>query len=83
MDEAVALVKVTTSAMIMKYYSYQVEQAHNFFMVPMNLLDETMKAAYADAWASKAIESKKLYGQVSVIASSKDKNYSYILKDMP
>lgn len=53
-----------------------------FAMVPMNLLDETQSAAYTDTgtWASKAIKDGKLYGKVDVIASSKDKNYSYIPK---
>ncbi len=53
-----------------------------FYMAPMNLIDESMKAAYVDTgtWASKAINDGKLYGQVDVIASSKDKNYSYIPK---
>jgi phosphoserine aminotransferase len=51
-------------------------------MAPMNLLDESMKAAYTDTgtWASKAIKDAKLYGKVDVIASSKEANYSYIPK---
>ena len=51
-----------------------------FAMAPMNLLDASMKAAYTDTgtWASKAIKDGKLYGQVDVIACSKDANYSYI-----
>jgi phosphoserine aminotransferase len=53
-----------------------------FAMAPMNLLDSNAKAAYADTgtWASKAIKDGKLYGQVDVVASSKDQNYSYIPK---
>lgn len=52
-----------------------------FAMVPMNLLHT--KAAYIDTgvWANKAIKEAKLFGDVNVIASSKDKNYSYIPKD--
>ena len=54
-----------------------------FYMAPMNLLNENEKAAYVDSgtWASKAIKDGKLYGKVDVIASSKDSNYSYIPKD--
>jgi len=52
-----------------------------FAMVPMNLLHT--KAAYIDTgvWANKAIKEAKLFGEVNVLASSKDKNYSYIPKD--
>ena len=49
-----------------------------FCMVPYNLLQT--KAAYLDtgSWASKAIKEAKLFGEVDVVASSKDANYSYI-----
>lgn len=52
-----------------------------FAMVPMNLL--ATKAAYLDTgvWANKAIKEAKLFGDVDVVASSKDKNYNYIPKD--
>lgn len=52
-----------------------------FAMVPMNMLIN--KAAYLDTgvWASKAIKEAKLFGEVDVVASSKDKNYNYIPKD--
>ena len=52
-----------------------------FAMVPMNLLAK--KAAYLDTgvWASKAIKEAKLFGDVDVVASSKDKNYNYIPRD--
>lgn len=48
-----------------------------FAMVPMNFMKA--KAAYIDqgAWSSKAIKEAKLFGEVNIIASSKDKNYSY------
>lgn len=51
-----------------------------FFQVPMNLLASGKTAAYLDAgiWGTKAIKDAKLYGKVEVVASSKDKNYSYI-----
>ena len=53
-----------------------------FFQVPMNLLNENQTAAYLDCgvWGSKAIKEARLYGNVEVVASSKDKNYSYIPK---
>jgi phosphoserine aminotransferase len=52
-----------------------------FCMVPFNLLKK--KASYLDTgtWASKAIKEAKLFGEVKVVASSKDLNYSYIPKD--
>ena len=55
-----------------------------FFMAPMNLLSENEKAVYIDtgSWSSKAIKEAKLFGQVEVLASSKDKNYSYIPKGL-
>ncbi|MBD5217622.1 MAG: 3-phosphoserine/phosphohydroxythreonine transaminase [Bacteroidales bacterium] len=52
-----------------------------FAMSAMNFLNK--KAAYLDTgvWASKAIKEAKLFGEVDVVASSKDKNYNYIPKD--
>jgi phosphoserine aminotransferase len=52
-----------------------------FSMVPYNLLQQ--KAAYLDtgSWASKAIKEAKFFGQVDVVASSKESNYSCIPKD--
>ena len=49
-----------------------------FCMVPYNLLKT--KAAYLDtgSWASKAIKEANLFGEVDVVASSKDGTYSYI-----
>ncbi len=54
-----------------------------FFQVPMNLLNENQTAAYLDCgvWGSKAIKEARLFGQVEVVASSKDKNYTYIPKN--
>jgi len=51
-----------------------------FFQVPMNFLSKDKKAAYLDGgvWGSKAIKEAKLFGDVEVVASSKDRNYSYI-----
>lgn len=51
-----------------------------FCMVPYNLMSK--KAAYLDtgSWASKAIKEAKLFGEVDVVASSKESTYSYIPK---
>ena len=51
-----------------------------FCMVPMNLLKT--KAAYLDTgtWANKAIKEAKLFGEVNVVASSKEANYTFIPK---
>lgn len=83
MDEAVSLVK----ELLHVSQDYEVlflggGASLQFAMAPMNLLDESMKAAYTDTgtWANKAIKDGKLYGKVDVIASSKDANYSYIPK---
>lgn len=53
-----------------------------FLMVPYNLLPVNGKAAYINTgtWSSKAIKEAKLLGEVEVIASSEDKNFSYIPK---
>jgi phosphoserine aminotransferase len=52
-----------------------------FCMVPYNLLQT--KAAYLDtgSWANKAIKEAKIFGEVDVVASSKDTTYSYIPRD--
>ena len=52
-----------------------------FLFVPMNYLEH--KAGYLDTgvWASKAIKEARGLGETVVVASSKDKNYSYIPKD--
>jgi phosphoserine aminotransferase len=51
-----------------------------FCMVPYNLLNK--KAAYLNTgtWASKALKEAKIFGEVVEVASSKDKNFSYIPK---
>ncbi len=57
-----------------------------FAMIPMNL----MKNGVADyivtgAWSKKAAAEAKKYGKVNVIATSEDRNYSYIpdVSDLP
>ena len=50
-----------------------------FAMVPMNLIKNGV-ACYVEtgAWSKKAIAEAKRYGEVKVVASSADKNFSYI-----
>lgn len=52
-----------------------------FFTVPANLLGR--KAAYLQTgvWAKKAAKEAKHYGEVEIVASSEDKNYTYIPKN--
>lgn len=52
-----------------------------FFTVPYNLLIK--KAAYldTDSWSTQAIKEAKLFGEVIVVASSKEQGYTFIPKD--
>lgn len=54
-----------------------------FLMVAYNLLKVNGKAAYLDTgtWSSGAIKEAKFLGEVTVVASSKDKAYSYVPKN--
>lgn len=54
-----------------------------FMQIPMNLLDNGQSAAYCDdgVWGSKAAKEASLFGKVNVVASSKDKSYTYINKE--
>ena len=54
-----------------------------FLMVAMNLLRENGTAAYVNTgtWASKAIKEAKIIGEVDVLASSEEENFSYIPKE--
>jgi phosphoserine aminotransferase len=57
--------------------------AHSqFSMVPMNLLRGKTSADYLDTgiWSKKAIDEAARYCEVNVVASSKDKNYTYAPK---
>ncbi|MEK6558126.1 MAG: 3-phosphoserine/phosphohydroxythreonine transaminase [Candidatus Margulisiibacteriota bacterium] len=51
-----------------------------FSMVPLNLMGKYKRACYINTgvWSQKAIKEAKRYGEVSVVASSEDKNFSYI-----
>ena len=81
LDEAVALFK----ELLEIPEGYQVlflggGASMQFCMVPYNLLNK--KAAYLETgvWAKKAIKEAKLFGQVEIVASSSDKNFSYYPK---
>ncbi len=52
-----------------------------FCMVPYNLMNK--KAAYLETgvWAKKANKEAKLFGEVDIVASSGDKNFTYIPKN--
>jgi phosphoserine aminotransferase len=52
-----------------------------FLMVPYNLMNK--KSAYLNTgpWATKAMKEAKLFGEMVEVASSADKDFSYIPKD--
>ena len=52
-----------------------------FFHIPYNFLQN--RAAYLDtgSWSTKAIKESKLFGETIVVASSADKDFSYIPTD--
>lgn len=84
MEEARALVK----ELMQLNEQYEVLFLHGgattqFMQVPMNLLDNNATAAYCDngVWGSKAIKEASVFGHVNVVASSKDKNYTYLNKN--
>ncbi|MFT3885490.1 MAG: 3-phosphoserine/phosphohydroxythreonine transaminase [Flavobacteriales bacterium] len=53
-----------------------------FLKTPLNFMKEGGKAAYANTgeWATRAIKEAQGVGRVEVVASSEDKNFSYIPK---
>lgn len=56
-----------------------------FCMVPMNVLPDAATADYVDTgtWSTKAIKEARTLGKtVNVAASSEDKNYSYIPREL-
>lgn len=83
MDDAISMVKEMLN--VPEGYSVMFLQggaSTGFLMTVYNLLKENGKAAYADTgtWASKAIKEAQRFGNIDVVASSKDKNYNYIPK---
>lgn len=55
-----------------------------FFMIPLNCLPRDGAAAYIDtgAWSAKAIKEAQRYGDIKVIASSKEQGYTRIAKNV-
>ena len=83
MDEAQSLVKELLD--VPEGYSVLFLQggaSAQFLAVAQNLMKVDGKAAYLDtgAWSAKALKEAKLFGDVEVVASSKDKNHNYIPK---
>lgn len=79
MDEAIALFKELLDVPETHEVIYMGGGASlQFYMAPLNFLKT--KAAYLDTgtWASNAIKQGKKVGEIEVVASSKDKTYSYI-----
>jgi phosphoserine aminotransferase len=57
-----------------------------FCMIPLNLLSDGRSADYVDTgtWSTKAIQEAEIQGcPIKTVASSKDKNYAYIPKNIP
>lgn len=51
-----------------------------FAMIPMNFLHQGKVGVYTDTgvWAARSIKEAKLFGDVKVVASSKEKSYNFI-----
>jgi phosphoserine aminotransferase len=84
LDEAVRLVKELLN--VPEGYSILFLQggaSTQFAMAPYNLLPEGGKAAYVESgvWANKALKEAKFFGEVQVVATSKESNFTYIPKD--
>ncbi len=52
-----------------------------FCMVPMNLMNHKSAYLVTGEWASKAFKEAKIFGEAIEVASSKDKNFSYLPKN--
>jgi len=52
-----------------------------FCMIPYNLMNKGAAYLETGVWAKKAIKEAKLFGEVKVVGSSADKNFSYIPKN--
>ena len=84
LDEAVSLVKELFG--VPEGYSVLFLQggaSTQFALAPYNLLPSTGKAAYLETgvWANKALKEAKFFGEVEIVASSKESNFTYIPKD--
>jgi phosphoserine aminotransferase len=83
-DDAVALVKeILNIPMEYAVLFLGGGASLQFSMVPYNLLGDNQTASYLEtgAWSQKAIKEAKLFGNVNVVASSSDKNFTYIPKN--
>lgn len=83
MDEAIALSKELMGlGADYEVLFLQGGASMQFCMVPYNLLKVGGKAGYTvtGTWAKKAAEEAKLFGDVAILGSSADKNFSYIPK---
>lgn len=85
MDESIALVKelmqLDTEHEVM---FLQGGASTQFYMVPLNLLNENETACYLDTgqWAHNALEEAKKHGQVHIAGSSREANYTFIPKQL-
>lgn len=52
-----------------------------FCMIPYNLMSKSAAYLETGVWAKKAIKEAKFFGEVKVVGSSADKNFSYIPKN--
>lgn len=83
MDKARALVKELTGlGDDYEVLFLQGGASMQFLQVPLNLMKQGGKAAYVNTgeWASRAIKEAKMLGTCEVVASSEDKNFTYIPK---
>ncbi|KAF1083989.1 Phosphoserine aminotransferase [Sporotomaculum syntrophicum] len=57
--------------------------SQQFAMIPMNLLGQNRKIDFIHTgnWTKKAIDEAKVQATVNIVASSEDKNFSYIPED--
>ncbi len=83
MDEAIALAKELLN--VPEGYEVLFLQggaSSQFMMSAMNLLGEGETVAYIDTgtWSAKAIKEAELFGNINIIASSKEDGYNYIPK---
>jgi phosphoserine aminotransferase len=84
LDEAVKLVKELLE--VPEGYSVLFLQggaSQQFAMVPYNLLPSGGTAAYLETgvWANKASKEAKYFGNMQIVATSKESNFTYIPKD--
>ncbi len=84
LDEAVRLVKELFE--VPEGYSVLFMQggaSTQFALAPYNLLPDGGKAAYVESgvWANKALKEAKLFGEVAVVATAKEANFTYVPKD--